>query len=56
MSGDNLYYTETKKDMIVLGATAIKNVVRPIASSLDSENCFVVENSERDEWDLCAKN
>ena len=41
--------------MIVLGAIAIKNVVKPGPSSLNAENCFIVENSEKDEWDLCSK-
>lgn len=29
VSGLNLYYTETQKDMIVLGAIAIDNIVSP---------------------------
>lgn len=54
ISGLNLYYTETQKDMIVLGAIAVTNIVSPSTSALGL-NCFRVVNLEGDKWDLCAK-
>lgn len=54
ISGLNLYYTETQKDMIVLGAISVENIVSPSTSKLGT-NCFRVRNKQNDHWDLCAK-
>jgi hypothetical protein len=54
VSGLNLYYTETSKDMIVLGAIAMDNIISPSTSKL-GDNCFSVRNKQNDRWDLCTK-
>ena len=55
LSGTNLYFTETKDDMVVLGTMAIKNV-EDVANSDIHQSCFKVQSKEFDEWDLCALN
>ena len=54
VSGLNIYYTETDKDPVVLGAIAIKNVQRVAKTGLLGDKCFKVENEEKDHWELCV--
>ena len=53
ITGKNLYYTETGSDMQVLGAISITNIQSTGPSELE-DDCFNVQNSEDDEWHLCA--
>jgi len=51
ISGHNLYYTETDTDTVVLGAIAIHN----LKSTKDTApNCFVIQDNEADNWELCT--
>lgn len=56
LSGLNLYYTATDKDMVVLGALKISNIqqVMKADQSYLSDNCLSVKDIENDEWTLCA--
>jgi len=54
VSGLNIYYTETDKDPVVLGAIAIKNVQKVAKTGLLGQKCFKVENEEKDHWELCV--
>ncbi len=53
ISGDNVYYTETQSDLKVLGAISVDNIMSTNHSDLEND-CFTVNNSENDEWHLCA--
>lgn len=55
LSGLNLYYTATEKDMVVLGAIRIDNMqtVIPAGSGYVGQ-CISVKDIELDEWTLCA--
>ncbi len=39
--------------MSVLGAISVSNISKMSTSDMEN-NCFTVENSEKDEWHLCA--
>ena len=41
--------------MIVLGAISINNIISTQKSSIGN-NCFRVNNVEKDQWDLCTSN
>ena len=53
ISGANVYYTETEADLKVLGAISVKNIKSTDHSDLEKD-CFTINNSEIDEWHLCA--
>ncbi len=53
ISGSNVYYTETRSDLKVLGAISVKNIQSTNPSDLEKD-CFTINNSENDEWHICA--
>ncbi|MFM7854740.1 MAG: carbonic anhydrase family protein, partial [Flammeovirgaceae bacterium] len=54
LSGKNLYYASTKKDINILGTLAFKNVMGTL-KSYEGKNCFRVIDRARRSWTLCAK-
>lgn len=54
ISGTNIYYTETDKDAVVLGAIAIKNIGKVQPGKTIKDKCFLVGNVEGDKWELCV--
>jgi len=54
LSKNNLYYTNSKDDMLVKGALSISNVIDASGKlSQIAGWCFRVIDKERDEWTLC---
>lgn len=53
LSGLNLYFTQVKEDMTVVGAISIKNVVM-VQSAQGPGDCFKVVDGEKDNWVLCT--
>ena len=56
LSKNNLYYTASQKEMVVLGAIAITNIeqVSQADSSFMTGYCIQVKDAELDQWVLCA--
>lgn len=56
LSKNNLYYTASKKEMVVLGAIAITNIeqVSQADNSYMTGYCIQVKDAEMDLWVLCA--
>jgi hypothetical protein len=52
LTNENLYYTETPSDSVVLGAIQISNIVRTLPYM--SKGCFKIVDKEKDEWQVCS--
>jgi len=48
LSGNNIYYTKNDKDLVVLGAINVKNVVNVNNNTKTGDNCFKVFDGEKD--------
>ena len=55
LSENNIYYTKDEKDLVVLGAINVNNVVNLVNETKTGENCFKVFDEEKDEWELCTE-
>ena len=55
LSENNIYYTKDEKDLVVLGAINVKNVMNVVNSTKTGDNCFKVFDEEQDEWELCTE-
>jgi len=53
LSGLNLYFTQLKEDMTVVGAVAIKNLA-DVQSASGPGDCFRIMDDEKDNWVLCT--
>jgi carbonic anhydrase len=53
LSGKNLYYASTKKDINILGTLPFKNVLAP-AESVEGKECFRLIDKANRRWTLCA--
>jgi len=60
LSGLNLYYTSTDTDINILGAIHVESMVEALlqdkldASTEILTTCFVLKDSERNEWKICG--
>lgn len=55
LSGLNLYYTATDKDLVVLGAIKITNIeIVVVADNSYVGKCISVKDMELDQWTICA--
>ena len=55
LSGNNIYYTKNDKDLVVLGAISVKNVVSVAEKVKNGDTCFKVQDGEQDLWELCCE-
>jgi len=53
LSGLNLYFTQIKEDMTVVGAISIKNV-STVMNASGPGDCLKLVDAEKDNWVLCA--
>lgn len=53
LNGENLFYTETEADSVVLGAIAVKNIVKTLPYT--KKGCFKITDTEDDEWMICSE-
>jgi len=49
-----VYYTESPAEAVVLGAIAVRNIVKIQKTSLLGPKCFQIINTEFDNWELCT--
>ena len=56
VSGKNLYYSQKKDDLNVLGSISSINIVGSTSDrSKGSKNCFTIKNKEKRSWKLCGQ-
>lgn len=59
LSGLNLYYTNTKTDINILGAISVKSMEKILPPSMDASTeyittCFVLSDIERQKYKICG--
>jgi carbonic anhydrase len=57
LSGKNLYYSQNKNDINILGVLTIRNMVNTVKDFNFSKqkNCFRIRDREQRKWTLCAE-
>jgi hypothetical protein len=55
LSGNNIYYTKNDKDLVVLGAINVKNVISVKEKVKSGDTCLKVFDGEKDQWELCCE-